>query len=55
LLSSGEFGCSEEILTIAAMLSIQSAWVFPKGTVQNESFSFSRTRENFSKTKVDFE
>jgi ATP-dependent RNA helicase DDX35 len=32
LLSSGEFGCSEEILTIAAMLSIQSAWVFPKGT-----------------------
>jgi len=30
LLSSGEYGCSEEMVTIAAMLTVQSVFVYPK-------------------------
>ncbi|KAF5474488.1 hypothetical protein F2P56_006383 [Juglans regia] len=31
ILSSNELGCSEEILTIAAVLSVQSIWVYGRG------------------------
>ncbi|KAG2687763.1 hypothetical protein I3760_09G066000 [Carya illinoinensis] len=31
ILSSNELGCSEEILTIAAVLSVQSIWVYERG------------------------
>ncbi|EXB88538.1 putative ATP-dependent RNA helicase DHX35 [Morus notabilis] len=31
ILSSSQLGCSEEIITIAAILSIQSIWVFGRG------------------------
>lgn len=30
LLTSGEYGCSEEMVTIAAMLTVQSVFVYPK-------------------------
>ncbi|XP_074326234.1 putative pre-mRNA-splicing factor ATP-dependent RNA helicase DEAH9 [Apium graveolens] len=32
ILASDELGCSEEILTIAAVLSIQSVWVLSRGS-----------------------
>ncbi|CAA7042728.1 unnamed protein product [Microthlaspi erraticum] len=35
ILASGELGCSDEIITIAAVLSIQSVWVIARG-VQKE-------------------
>ncbi|KAJ7361754.1 ATPdependent RNA helicase [Desmophyllum pertusum] len=44
LLSSGEFGCSEEILTIAAMLQIQNIFVSPsrqKAAADNAKRKFS--------------
>ncbi len=31
LLASGELGCAEEVLTIVALLSVQSVWLSPKG------------------------
>ncbi len=31
LLASGELGCSEEVLTIVALLSVQSVWLSPHG------------------------
>jgi hypothetical protein len=31
LLAAGELGCSEELATIAAMLSVQSVWTGPRG------------------------
>jgi HrpA-like RNA helicase len=30
LVASGDFGCSEEILTIVALLTVPSVWVSPK-------------------------
>lgn len=31
LLSSFEFGCTEEVLTIVALLQVQNLWTNPKG------------------------
>ena len=31
LLASGELGCAEEVLTIVALLSVQSVWLSPHG------------------------
>lgn len=31
LLASGELGCAEEVLTVVALLSVQSIWLSPHG------------------------
>ena len=31
LLASGDLGCSDEVLTIVALLSVQSIWLSPHG------------------------
>jgi len=40
ILASGQYGCLEEVLTIAAMLQVQNVFQYPKGGAYFQSTSF---------------